>query len=242
MIWSDFVTAVDQQLSVDANRRGLEDFRAQQIKNAVIDLQRNIETYRRAQVTIFHEIDMVLTGYAQIVEVPKFARPTAFYIFSTNPSDDGLIKRNRLDLVGWLNRQSMITGKLPNRAYRYAISPSADQVMIYPSIKDAGEQALLMTWDGYKTDYADDDLITMPYEAAEAVALYVKMRIVREVDKNLQLAQSYQSDYLSRRLGLYKDAQERHDAEKPDDEFPDGIPVISVTNQAFSDGFSLGFS
>lgn len=242
MIWSDFVIAVNQQLSVDADRRGLEDFRAQQIKNAVIDLQRNIETYRRGQVSIFHEVDMVAVGFAQITDVPKFARPTAFYIFSTAPTDSGLIQRNRLDFVSWVNRYSMVTGSLGDRAYRYSISPSADQVMVYPSIKDAGELALLMTWDGFKTDYADSDLITMPYEAAEAVALFVKTRIVREVDKNLQLAQSYERDYLNRRLGLYRDAQERHDAEKPDDEFPDGVPVVDDGHLAFSNGFSQGFS
>ncbi len=241
MTWAEFVTEVNEQLSVDADRRGLEDFRLQQMKNAAIDLQRNIESYRRRQVTIFNEFDTIVVGKAQLISLPKFSIPTAFYVYSTKPGDDPNIQRNRLDAVNWLNRYSLQTGVLGTRAYRYSLSPAGDEVMVYPPITNTGQTALLMTWNGFKRDYADDDIITMPEEASEAVALYVKKAIARRIDKDISMAREYERDYVTKRLALFRDAQERHDADKPDDEFPEGLPVIIDSHLAFSDGFSLGF-
>ena len=42
MTWAEYVDYVKEHLTVDANRRGLEDFTPRMIRNSVADLQRFI--------------------------------------------------------------------------------------------------------------------------------------------------------------------------------------------------------
>lgn len=231
MTWANFVAAVLEGLSVDADRRGLELFRTRNIKNAVIDLQRYIPQYQNGHTTTYVEGDMDVQGNAQIGAFPAFVTPTAIYVYSTDTADNPLQRRNRLNFVDWNDRQRLIDGSVPCRAYVYAISPMAKRFMIYPQITVADKTALMLVWRGLKQDFLDGDTVPFPEEACEAVAAYVKWKIILEVDKNPALAASFYGLYAMKRLALHREANEALDAEKRDEENTDEQPSPAALDQ-----------
>jgi hypothetical protein len=226
MIYSAYVAVVLEQLTVDAARRGLEDFRAQQIRNSVVDLQRFIRGYRKGHTTTYAEGDLTQIGCAARGAVPDGAIPSALYIQSTAtvthpPCDTAAPVRNRLDLWPWDHRDHLSYAACDRRLYAYTLSPFGTSFIIHPALND--ETELLLVWEGIKRDFADGDTVPWPEDASEASAAYVKWQINLQVDKNIPLAREYRDLYSTKRLALYRDFQERLDAEKPDEEPVSGI-------------------
>jgi len=244
MIWSEFVTAVESHLAVEANRRGMETFRARYIRNGVLDLQRYIRRFRAANTTVYTASDVTDEGEAQLVTMPENAKPKAFYIYSVDTElNDPLFYRYRLEVYPWNSRYDMINGRLTaiaagaccdtsgcgtaltddeqqvllSKAYRFAMSPHGRNAIIYPKI--TASTRLLLVWEGYKYEWDDDDAITFPEEASEAVAAYVQARITRNVDKNLQLAREFDAEWQRLRLSLYRDFNETQDFDEKDEEY-----------------------
>ena len=231
MTWADYVNAVLEHLSVDADRRGLESFRTRNIKNAVIDLQRFIRQYQDGHTTTYVEGDLEEQGEAHLGALPAFAIPSAFYVFSTDSDYSPLQRRNRLSFMDWRDRQRLIDGTMFCRAYYYAISPQARRFLIYPQISTAENTALMAVWSGLKQNFLDEDVVPFPEESAEAVAAYVKWKIILEVDKNPGLAQQFFGLYSMKRLALYREANEALDAEKLDEENVGDFPVPDSLDQ-----------
>lgn len=227
MIYSAYVAMVEEQLSVDAERRGLENFRAQQIRNSVVDLQRFIRGYRKGHTTTYQLADLVQVGCAMRGTLPDGAIPEAFWIQSTAavtspPCDVDAPVRNRLDFFNWNDRDYLANTPCERRLYAYCISPYSRYFVIHPALND--ETELLLVWEGLKRDFADADVVPWPEDASEASAAYVKWRIILEIDKNPVLAREFFSIYSSKRLALFRDFQEKLDAEKPDEEQADDTP------------------
>jgi hypothetical protein len=80
MTWGQFVEAVESHLAVEANRRGLEAFRARYMRNAVLDLQRYIPGYRSGNVSTYTAAMTNLMTSASLGELPAQAKVRAFYI------------------------------------------------------------------------------------------------------------------------------------------------------------------
>lgn len=249
MTWGEFISEVNDQLSVEANRRGLEAFRNRFIRNAVIDLQRYIPGYRQGNTTTYLLANVVQLDQCSLVQLPDGAKPTEIYQYSTNPADDQYCKRYRLDFYPWESRQDLICGKLDfmtwwagcswptgvcpppvpqncngwnwvqRKGYVYTIAPHGKNFLVYPPINDS--TALLLLWDGYKSEYADIETIPFPHEAAEAVAAYLRWKLTIDVDKNPALAREYYAFWKERRLSLYRDWQETQDADKKGEEYGD---------------------
>lgn len=145
------------------------------------------------------------------------------------------IQRNRLDFVPWLQRDRLLNGGAGCHAYLYSIAPYGTNFLIYPKLND--ETDLLLIWEGIKSNFADGDIVPFPEEAAEAVASYVKSRILQLVDKNPAAAAEEMAFYKLKRLALYRDYQDKQDAEKPDEEYvlsqlpPPADPFANVTVQ-----------
>lgn len=227
MNYADYKTQVLEQLTVDAERRGLENFRAQQIRNSVVDLQRFIRGYRKGHTTTYQAADLLAVGCAMRGQMPDGAIPEAFWIVETAvvtspPCGNTSARRNRLDYFDW-NRRFHLTN-YPNepRLYAYSISPYSRDFLIHPLLND--ETKLLLVWEGIKRDFADGDVVPWPEDASEASAAYVKWKILLEVDKNPVLAREQFGVYSSKRLSLYRDFQEKLDAEKPDAEVYGAAP------------------
>lgn len=226
--WAQFMTTVDEHLSVDAERRGLEDFRERTMRNAVVDLQRHITAYQQGHTTTYVEADLDTKEYAQVGNLPANAIPHAFYIYSIEEDSDGdphpNCRRNRLDFWDWQNRQSLICNPCDLRLYAYAVSPQGKQFVIHPVLND--DTKLLLVWQGLKINFANGDTVPWPEEAAEAVAAYVKWRILLEIDKNPALAQDQYAIFKNARGDLYLDERSRLSADKPDEEYDVSIAPV----------------
>ncbi len=268
MQWSDFVLEVNAQLSVDANRRGLEAFRDRFMRNAVLDLQRYIPAFRQGLTTTYLSTDVEALGQCSLVEMPNGAKPKELYAYSTKDGDNPLCRRYRLDFYPWEKRQDLICGKLDfmtwwgawnwpvgtcpqnppanvdgwswarRKGYVYTIAPHGRSFLVYPAIND--EMALLLIWDGYKTEFSPTDTIPFYDGTAEAVANYVKQRITLDVDKNPGLAREYVAMWRERRLSLYRDWQETQDAEGKGDEYDSSV-IPPPTNFAAFDAQCIPF-
>jgi hypothetical protein len=221
MTWADFKEIVDEMLTVNANRRGTEALKARALKNCAADLQRYIRGYRMGHTTIYQAADLTLTAKAMLGALPTGAIPEAFYIISSAIVDGELVdpncRRNRLDFIPWMGRQRLICEQCDERAYLYSIAPYGDQFLVHPIIND--ETYLLLVWEGIKSNFADGDNVPFPEDAAEAFAAYVSSRILSLVDKNSGAAAEQMGEYKRLRLSLYRDFQEKLDAEKPDQEY-----------------------
>lgn len=142
--------------------------------------------------------------------------------------------RNRLDWVAWEDRQSLICGR-NRRRYAYSVAPFGNQFIIHPALND--ETVLLVVWDGLKMDFANGDIIPWPEWAAEAVAAYIKFKILLEIDKRPDLAAQWYTPamgnrpatgiYASLRLALFREQQEALEASGRDQEYE-----INLTPQA----------
>jgi len=231
--WTQFMATVDEHLSVDATRRGLEDFRERTMRNAVVDLQRHIPAYQKGHTTTYAVANMDTIEYAMLGNLPAGAIPSAFYIYSTEADDDGDTHedcwRNRLDFWPWENRQKLICSSCDPRLYAYAISPQGTEFMIHPILN--ADTRLLLVWRGLKIDFVGIDVVPWPEEAAGAVAAYVKWRILLEIDKNPALAQAQYAIWKNARGDLYLDEREKLSAEKSDQEYaPTQAPVTPAVN------------
>lgn len=268
MLWSEFVAEVTAQLSVDGTRRGLEAFRNRFIRNAVLDLQRYIPGYRTGNTTTYGIGDVTKLDFCSLVEMPSGAKPKEIWIYSTAAGADQYCKRYRCDFYPWAKRQDLICGKLdfmnwwrggawpggccpapadvvPNcngfnwceqKGYVYTMAPHGKSFLVYPQI--SATNALILLWDGYKTEFADGDTIPFPAGASEAVASYVKWRICLEVDKDIALSREFKAAWQERRLSLYRDFQETLDAEGDGDEY-DASAVGPPPQGAFQAGSVL---
>lgn len=233
--WTQFMATVDEHLSVDANRRGLEDFRERTMRNAVVDLQRHITAYQQGHTTLYTSADLTEIEYAHLGNLPTGAIPHAFFIYSTEVDADGVAhpycQRNRLDFWPWTSRQQLTCNQYDVRLYAYTISPQGKTFIVHPLIND--DTRLLLVWQGLKINFAGADTVPFPEEAAEAVAAYVKWRILLEIDKNPSLAQAQYAIFKNARADLYLDERAKLDAEKPDEEFDVASSVAPPTLDAF---------
>ncbi len=132
--------------------------------------------------------------------------------------------RVRLSFCAWENRQQMICGRTPR--YLFSISPHGKQFLVTPLLNE--NTVLKVVWDGYKYDFAANDIINFPAEASEAVAAYVNWKIARTVDKNLALAKEYEIEYQKLRLALFRDFNEGQFPDFKDEEYVSVAPPIPV--------------
>lgn len=240
MNWASYVAIVLEHLTVDADRRGIESFRTRMIRNSVVDLQRFIRAYRQGHTTTYQAANLDEREYGMIGNLPVGAIPEAFYTLSNVPDEDDVThptcQRNRMDFWPWVARKTLLCSACDPRLYAYTISPYSRQFVIHPVLND--ETELLLVWEGLKMDFDDADEVPWPEEAAEASAAYVKWRILLEVDKNVQLANEQQKIWLSKRLSLFRDEQEKQDAEKPDEEYDVSIaPIPAPTSDSGVDPY-----
>lgn len=191
------------------------------MRNAVVDLQRYITAYQVGHTTTYVASDLEEREYAMLGNLPTGAIPHAFYTYSIEPDSEGAThencKRNRMDFWPWNNRQYLICHPCEQRLYAYSISPQGKTFIIRPVLN--ADTKLLLVWQGLKIDFVDADTVPWPEEAAEAVAAYVKWRILLEIDKNPALASTQYAIWGMKRLALYRDEQEKLDAEKKAEEY-----------------------
>lgn len=234
MTWAEFKALVIEELGPDGTRRGIETLRVRAMRDGVLDLQRYIRAFRTGHTTDYQVADLEAIGYAHLGTLPANAKPKAFYIISTGDTvtsgttDNPNIVRNRLDYVAWENRHAMVADRFGERNYQYSVSPFSTTFLVHPLVND--ETYLKIVWDGMKMDFDDGDTLptTWPDQMAEAVAHFVKTKILLNIDKRLDLAGANDVVYRERRLALYREQQESRTASGRDEEYE----VATIPNPA----------
>src|ERR1051325_1994222 len=213
--YADFRTDVLSRLTVDQNRygvsRGGAKFADQHIRAALLDLQSHIPQLRTGHRNVFKNVDGTEEGDASIGELPDRAKTRdAYFVTKTCHC----IRRPFVPYP-WENRFDLFCGKPRIVGWQYfmTVDPFADKFIIYPKLTAMDE--FWLYWDGVKGDYLDADVVRFGLEEAEAVGLFVKARICREVDKDLTMASSYWTSYaggpgvLGIRTRLFSDWKQR---------------------------------
>lgn len=165
------------------------------------------------------------------------------HTLSDEDTIDQNCRRNALDYVPWQDREALICYTDPCR-YAYSIAPFGNQFLIHPVLND--ETVLLLVWDGLKMDFENSDPVPWPEHAAEAVAAYIKWKILLVIDKRPDLAAQWylaaagnrpaSGVYARLRLALFLEQQEALTANGRDQEYqinttPDSEVIVGFGAQ-----------
>lgn len=203
--WAEFVINVKKLLPADADRQGLEDYVTSVIRQGAINLQSDIDIYRRGHETIYGVEDLAVEGEASVGTLPEQAEPRdAFYSKTGEPCD-----RQPAWKYDWGNRFDLICGKACLNGCQFAIAmdPQAKYFYVYPKVVDGRQFSIF--WDGRKLDFADSETVPFDEGAELAVSLFASAHIARKTNHELSEYNSYMADYVSQKRMLYLDAKER---------------------------------
>lgn len=221
MKWVDFVASVMIDLPVDNERinvaTGTPNYLGQQLLYAVIQLQQLIPFYRGPHETTYGPNDLVLDGSASIGSLPQGqqCRPLDAYYKKTGKQ----CVSQPFQMYPWGSRYDLVCGnpRITNCQFLMAIDPWGQQFTVFPSVGERHQ--ITLAWEGVKTAFADDDETPFDMDVVECVGLFVKAKIARLVDHDLQENASYMTEYMRRRSLLFADVNERtrlnRDADSP---------------------------
>lgn len=232
--WSEFKTAVKALLTVDKNRQGLSTVLDEWIKHAVIDLQESIDYYRQGDSVIYSRDGHVRdseavsdNGYASVGALEAgVGIQDAYIITGTEDFDCPLnveecydencrLLRMPVTNFDWGNRYDLISGIPKLAGYGLmAINRQANKFCIYPQIGD--DKLVEIYYDRVRHDFTNGEVVVFDKDVEEAVGLFVKANIKREVDNDLALYNSYLSDqrpgansYVNKKKMLFIKAAEK---------------------------------
>lgn len=214
--WGEFKSMVRTLLTVDANRLGLQDtpdgkpgYISLMIRQAVLDLQHHIPVYCIYHETLYYPQDFVTEGRASRGVLPPMAKLRDMWICNVATNSRFPVLHD----FPWEHRFELVNGltTIPDHNGRVAIEPDAYKFYAYPEIK--GTFVLSVFWNGNKTCFQDNEETPFSEDTAMAVAEYVKGKIAREVNNDLQTFNSYfhpqQGSYIKTRRRLFLEAKER---------------------------------
>jgi hypothetical protein len=213
MLWSEFKTMVDELLAVERRRLGVQPFIDRQIRLGVGEIQRLIEYYRGGVTTTYEFDDVTRDGYASRLELPKGASLREIYHVKTGK----IWVRRPLFEYPFSNRHDLRAGVLGigynNPQFRYALDhrAGARDLWIYPKLTKG--YAVQVVWDSVlgrgEINFKDTDEVPFDEPVANLVHEWVKMKLSREVDKDLATAHDYERTFRLGVSSLYADVQER---------------------------------
>ena len=211
MTWLDFVAAVRVDLPVDGDRinvaTGVTNYLDRQILYAAIQIQQLIPFYQVGHHTTYGPNDLIQEGMASIGVIPQGqqCRPLDAYYRMTGAQ----CVSQPLQPYPWGNRHDLICGnpRIINTQFLMAIDPWGLQFTVFPAV--GCYHHIDLTWNGVKTSFVNADETPFDMDVVEAVGLFVKAKISRLVDHDLQENNSYMAEYLRRRSLLYADSIER---------------------------------
>lgn len=202
--WGTWCAAVKGFLTVDAARRGAEGFVDGMIRQAAIDLQTFLAVYRIGHETMYWPGDFVKEGYASKAVLPPQAEVKDAWLCDTSAG-----VRYPMKDCSWMSRVSLVTGNVPlnDRNGRICIDSYGYTFYAYPAIEEPF--ALSLFWDGLKLDFKDDESVPFDEPSALAAAEFVKGKLAREVDRDINMHNSYMQSYFLKRGDLYITAKRR---------------------------------
>lgn len=225
MTWLEFKAAVRELLTVDATRLNIQTFIDRQIRNGVVDIQSTIPFYRAGNSVTF-SLNGTIKDSEPLAEAEKASEGLlegdvrvldAYFIdgqydyewqddLSEASDSNSACSRRPLRQWPWPNRHDMICGA--TAGYNLiAINPRGGSFYIYPQVTSTDKVEIF--YDGLKKSFLDADVTTFDDSVVEAMGNFVKAKISREVDRDLELHDSYWASYLIDRSRLFLDARDR---------------------------------
>jgi hypothetical protein len=239
VLWSEFNTAVRNFLPAHGRRQGIQTFIDTLIKAGVADVQQSVEFYQTGHQDIIGP-DLVTTdGYASIGDLPAGQIQTA-RMAKYDPEAELLRRGIYLGLkqIGWENNLRMRGGELAAYVGRIAIDRVNRKYCVVPAIN--ANSRLVLEWNGVKRDFGNDDETPFDDDVAEAVADFVLSRVSRQIDRDLNLANSYAGSYVLKKRKLVSEALERSRVAKfsgsqldGDDSLSTDVGVVVITSDTF---------
>ena len=111
----------------------------------------------------------------------------------------------QLQVMDWSERYQILDGGPTERSQawpgRIAFGPS--YFVTDPALRD--DEKLLVFWEGEKHEWTDGETVLFDAKEAEAVANYVKAHLQREVDRDLNMYESYLVEYRKQRQEIYRE-------------------------------------
>ena len=214
MTWSEFKAAVDELLTIERRRLGVQPFIDRQVRLAVGDVQRLIDYYRKGIVTTLDHDDVIREGFTSKAQLPKGASLRELYHIRT-----GSISASRpLYEIPFSNKRELVGGVInigcSGSHFRYCIDhrDAARDIYVYPALTPG--YAIQIVWDavvgrGADGDFAETDVVPFDEPVVTLVHEYVKMKLAREVERDLALAKDYERTYRVGIASLYSEVQER---------------------------------
>lgn len=208
MTWAEFNDQVRVYLSVHNRRQGVQPLIDQWIRAGAVDLQTYIEYFRSTHVDILEESELTPSGYAHRGDLPD-GEPLLFRVYETAVEDGDTpgCKYADLNLVPWPRIAQMICGEVEECPRVVALDPRGKSYVVAPAL--TATERLRVDWAGIKQSFTDDDVVAFDESSALAVSEYVMARLCRTVDRDLNLAMSYDQSYARERRKLYLKYQYR---------------------------------
>lgn len=214
MKWSEFKASVDELLTIERRRLGVQPFIDRQVRLGVGDVQRLIDYYRTGIVTTLDHDDVIREGFASKAQIPKGANLREIYHLRT-----GEIKASRpLYEISFSNKRELVSGVIgigcSGNYFRYCIDhrDAGRDLYVYPALTKG--YAIQIVWDAIvgraaEAEFKNDDIVPFDESVASLVHEYVKMKLAREVDRDISLARDYERTYRTGIASLYSEVQER---------------------------------
>jgi hypothetical protein len=212
--WSEFCELSRAFMPLEKQRLALQDsngtpgYISNQIRQAVIDLQKYIPAFLKNHETIYDPEDFATDGSASVGTAPPSAAVKEFWVCNTETG-----ARYPTTMFPYARRYELIHGTLeiPDQHARVAMA-SGGRFWVYPVIQPGF--CLVIKWDGIgttnvKLDFKDDELVPFTEDAAKAVAHFVKAEVCREIDKDYTGYDSHLRSYLTARKDIYLNNKEK---------------------------------
>lgn len=203
MTWEEFKEDVGGLLTVDEKRKALDTFKDKVYRAAAVKLQEYIPFYQQRQLSVFqlNQTPPETEDQGETTRVSLSENGQIQEVFIRYPAKDGCGESVRpLERFPWNKRHSLFTGCIGELGPVVMISPNRD-LFVYPKLEE-GEK-IEIYWHGIRRSFQDTTVLPWDTEASECAAAYVKAKIVREVDKDLNLYQSYLQTFQKERQELY---------------------------------------
>lgn len=212
--WSQFVAAVMGLLPVDSKRLGpVQPYIANILRLAVIELQNLIPAYRKYHETLYQASDFIGEGFASRTSLPPQARVRDAFLVYYERNREGQAqpscRRFQLADFPWANRMQLVNSRiaLNENEGKICFDPQATSFYVYPCVRDT--QNVSVFWEGLKINFQDNELTPFDEQMTLVVADYCKMLISRTIDKDLALAESYETSYKAGRSLLFLQLKDR---------------------------------
>ena len=234
--WLKFKEEVLALMPQDSNRLGMDDYLPRLIREAVIDLQQFIPSYRRRHESLYFDADLVRDGGASVGTLPPHSEVTSVWYCNVEDAHGTRVPVVKWD---WEKRFEMVqshgdagvfgmdvmaltassvaaielinrlpTSKSARHPHGYMATDPQGQTFYLSPYLPAG-WVLSVNWNGRKLEFVDGENVPFDEGASFAVAAWAKSKIAMEVDRDPNRSSEFMREYILKRTNLYIELKDK---------------------------------